>query len=86
VLLNAHTAAEFEVTYSSNLHFLVTAASWKARLCVCEPPGTSISSMSTKSRVEKEDNMRDYERCNDRNGKRADGDNFHNSVKAGTQS
>jgi hypothetical protein len=54
-----NTAAEFEVTYSSNLHFLVTAASWKARLCVYEPPRTSISSVSTESRVEKEDNTRD---------------------------
>jgi hypothetical protein len=54
-----NTAAEFEVTYTSNLHFLVTAASWKARLCVYEPPRTSISSVSTESRVEKEDNTRD---------------------------
>jgi hypothetical protein len=28
-----NTAAEFEVTYSSNLHFLVTAHYWKFRLC-----------------------------------------------------
>jgi hypothetical protein len=33
-----NTAAEFEVTYSSNLHFLVTAHYWKFRLC--EEPET----------------------------------------------